>query len=161
MDSLRGSEERLFASAMLVEHRAAQRLGRSLLVGIACKLQLPTKPVISFGFAGALCNTLPIAAVVVVAKVVDKDGAVLWEGKPLAVVVVSTDRIVDSAAERAELHKRSGAHIVDMETGIYARQELLVGGLRVVSDTPAQRLASMSGLCGGFKALRALYSLKW
>ncbi|HUD02968.1 MAG TPA: hypothetical protein VMR46_03065 [Candidatus Paceibacterota bacterium] len=165
--AISATEERLFASAMPVEHRAAQRLGQSLLVGIACKLQLPTRPVISFGFAGALCDTLPMAAAVVISTVVDENGHVLWRGKPLVVqnahqvVVVSADHMVDSVEERAELRKRSGAQVVDMETSIYARLGLLVGGLRVISDTPTQRLASTRGSPRDeSEAHRVLYSLK-
>ena len=165
MSTSTGGQERFFASAMHIEHRAALRLGESLRVGIGCRRQLPTRPVISFGFAGALTGDLPVGSVVVATKVVDQDGTVLWEGEPLAVpgasncIVLASDHFVGSAEEREQLCKRSGATVVDMESGIYARRGLFTGSLRVISDTPTQRLLDFRGLWFGGIALKALHSL--
>src|SRR5438132_603428 len=53
--SLLELEPKLYACAMDIEYRAAKRLGSVLYVGIGCKKQIPVRPVVSFGFAGALC----------------------------------------------------------------------------------------------------------
>ena len=160
-------ERRLFASAMRIEHFAARRLGESILVGVACRLQKPVRPVISFGFAGALTCGLTIGDIIDATKVVDKNGTVLWEGNPLGVVnaytgtVVESDHIVNSAHERARLHIQSGADIVDMESGIYARGGLLRGCVRIVSDTPSERLFSLRVVKFGPKALAALHTVSF
>jgi len=165
MASLKDAEGRLFASAMYIEHRAALKLGESLRVGIGCRRQVPTRPVISFGFAGALAGDLPVGTTVVASKVVDEKGSVLWEGQPLLVrdanvcVVLASDHFVGSPQERAQLCKRSGATVVDMESGIYARLGLFAGSLRVISDTPSDRLYNFKGLWFGGIALKKLHSL--
>ena len=161
-----GDEDRLFACAMKIERSAAKRLGQTILVGVSCKLLMPPRPVISFGVAGALSDDLPVGQVVDINKVVDENGTVLWEGRPLGIrgayvgAIVTTDHIVNNSQERLELCKRSGAKVVDMETGIYAREGKLVGGARVISDSPRYPLTSMRGICVAPVALWVMHTFK-
>jgi nucleoside phosphorylase len=168
MASLRSWEretERVFACALLIERLAAWRLGQTMLVGIGCKRRKPKRPVISFGFAGALRNDLPIASKTYATKVVDENRTTLWEDAPLKVhdahpaVILAVNRIINSAEERQDLRSDTKADIVDMESGIYARDKMFVGGLRVISDTPTQPLGSLPVLWFGAPALWALASI--
>jgi nucleoside phosphorylase len=165
MGSLGGlvqESDRIFACALTIERLAARRHGQTILVGIACKLQVPDRPVISFGFAGALGNDLPIATVIDATKVVDEQGVVLWQGRSLGVrnarpaVILAVNRIINCPEERKDLRRKTGADVVDMESGIYARAGMFAGGLRVISDTPTQPLGSLLALWFGAPALWAL-----
>jgi hypothetical protein len=88
-------------------------------------------------------------------RVVDVEGAVLWEGGPLGVpgaqpaTILAAAAIVDDPAERRALHERTGADAADLESGPLARSGRLQGVLRAVSDTPSRPL---DGIVGGVKA---------
>jgi hypothetical protein len=144
-----------FACAMTVEERIARRLGRTALVGLGASKGIPEGRLVSFGIAGALSGELPVGTVIDATRVVDESGVVLWEGDPLGAApartgtILGATRIVDDPAERAQLHARTGADAVDMESGPLARSGRLVGCLRAVSDTPARRLG---GVAQGAKA---------
>ena len=142
------------ACATTAEARAARRAGlRSALVGLSGVNGVPEGEVVSYGLAGAL-DGLPVGAVVDAVRVVDETGAVLWEGEPLGVpgavrgTILAAERVVDDPAERRELHERTGADAVDLESGVLARSGRLRGVVRAVSDTPERRL---HGICDAVK----------
>ena len=129
-----------FACALPAERRAAKRLGRTVLVGMACTHGVPERDVVSFGLAGALHDGLGVGDVLDATRVVDEHGRTLWEGGPLGVAgarpatVLGAAELVHDAAERRRLHEESGADAVDMESGVLARSGRLAGVVRVVSD---------------------------
>jgi len=130
-----------FACATSAEERVAKRLGlRTVRVGVRVANGVPDAQVVSFGLAGALHEGLRVGDVLDATRVVDADGATLWQGEPLGVpgardaTVLASDDLVHDAAERRRLHEASGADAVDMETGVLARNGRLVGVLRAVSD---------------------------
>jgi adenosylhomocysteine nucleosidase len=138
-----------FACALPAERRAAKRLGRTVLVGMACTHGVPEQDVVSFGIAGSLRDDLPVGTVIDATRVVDESGSVLWEGAPLGVrgarqgTILGASEIVDDPAERARLRARTGADAVDMESAIFARAGRLAGCVRAVSDTPGRRLGPL------------------
>jgi hypothetical protein len=143
-----------FACATTAEERTARRAGlATALVGLRGVNGVPEGDVVSYGLAGAL-DGLPRGAVIDAVRVVDETGAVLWEGEPLGVpgavrgTILASERIVDDPAERRELHERTGADAVDLESGPLARSGRLGGVLRAVSDTPERRL---HGICDAVK----------
>ena len=143
-----------FACATTAEERAGRRAGlATALVGLRGVNGLPEGEVVSYGLAGAL-DGLSTGAVIDAVRVVDETGAVLWEGGPLGVpgavrgTILASERIVDDPAERRELHERTGADAVDLESGVLARSGRLRGVLRAVSDTPERRL---HGICDAVK----------
>jgi len=135
---------------MTAEERAARRLGPTALVGLGVANGVPDGRLVSFGIAGALRPDLPVGTVIDATRVVDENGAVLWEGGPLGVTPARTGtilgavRIVDDPGERARLHAETGADAVDMESGRLARSGRLAGCVRAISDTPEQRLAGLA-----------------
>ena len=150
------------ASATRAEHRVARRAGaRSALVGLGAANGIPGGPLVSFGLAGGLRDDLPLGTVLDATRVVDADGAVLWEGGPLGVpgarpgTILAAAAIVDDAAERRRLHARTGADAADLESGPLARSGRLQGVLRVVSDTPQRPLN------GAASAVRPNGSYDW
>jgi nucleoside phosphorylase len=141
----------IFACAMTVEERIARRLGPTALVGLGVANGVPDgERLVSFGVAGALAEGIPVGTVIDATRVVDEEGAVLWEGGPLGVssarpgTILGASRIVDDPAERARLHDRTGADAVDMESGTLARSGRLAGCIRSISDTPTSRLAGLA-----------------
>jgi len=84
-------------------------------------------------------------------RVVDVEGAVLWEGGPLGVAgaepvtILAAEAIVDDPAERRALHERTGADAADLESGALARSGRLQGVLRAISDTPSRPLEAIAG----------------
>ena len=73
-----------FACATAAEQRAARRAGvRSALVGLGARNGVPEGPVVSFGLTGALRDGLAPGTVVDATRIVDVEGAVLWEGGPV------------------------------------------------------------------------------
>jgi hypothetical protein len=96
-----------------------------------------------------------VGTVIVATRVVDEEGRVLWEGRPLGAspaqtgTILGASRIIDDPEERAELQRSSGADAVDMESGPLARNGSLAGCIRAISDTPDLALA---GLAEGIKA---------
>jgi adenosylhomocysteine nucleosidase len=144
------------ACATAAELRVARRSGmRSALVGLGARNGLPEGPLVSFGLAGALRDGLAPGTVVDATRIVDVEGAVLWEGGPLGVpgaqpaTILAAAAIVDDPAQRRALHERTGADASDLESGPLARSGRLQGVLRAVSDTPARPL---DGIVGGVKA---------
>jgi adenosylhomocysteine nucleosidase len=145
------TDELTYACAMTAEERAARRLGRTALVGLAVANGVPDGArLVSFGVAGALRGGLAIGTVIDATRVVDEHGSVLWEGVPLGVVaarpgtILGADRIVDDPAERAALHASTGADAVDMESAALARSGRLAGCIRSISDTPELNLAGLA-----------------
>jgi hypothetical protein len=143
------------ACATAAEARAARRAGgAAALVGLGAANGIPDGLLVSFGLAGALRDDLAAGTVLDATRVVDADGAVLWEGGPLGVsgaregTILAADAIVDDPAERQRLHERTGADAVDLESGPLARTGRLRGILRAVSDTPSQPL---NGIATGVK----------
>jgi nucleoside phosphorylase len=139
------------ACATKTEERVARKLGaRTALVGIGARRPLPDGPVVSFGLAGGLHDGLACGEVLDATRVVDSDGAVLWEGQGLGVAdarpatILAADTIVDDADERRRLHERTGADAIDMESGALARSGRLVGCLRAISDTPTRPLGPLT-----------------
>jgi threonine dehydrogenase-like Zn-dependent dehydrogenase len=138
-----------FACALAAERRAARKLGPTALVGMACAHGVPEGRLVSFGLAGALRDDLPVGMVIDAVRVVDEEGAVLWQGGPLGIAgarqgtILGASRIVDDPAERVRLAEATGADAVDMESGVYARAGLLAGCIRAVSDTPERQLGPL------------------
>ena len=142
------------ACATTAEARAARRAGlRAALVGLRAVNGVPEAEVVSYGLAGAL-DGLTTGTVIDAVRVVDETGTVLWEGEPLGVpgavrgTILASQRVVDDPAERRELHERTGADAVDLESGVLARSGRLRGVLRAVSDTPERGL---NGICDAVK----------
>jgi nucleoside phosphorylase len=131
----------IFACATTAEERVAKRAGlNAARVGVHAANGVPNGRLVSFGLAGALRDGLNIGEVLDATRVVDEQGATLWEGTPLGVpgaragTVLGSDILVHDAAERRRLHAASGADAVDMESGVLARSGRLAGVVRVISD---------------------------
>jgi hypothetical protein len=132
----------VLACALEVERRIARGAGaRSALVGLGAGLPLPEGRLVSFGVAGGLTEEFRPGMLLTAERVVDVDGAVLWEGEPLrvggaepAVICWSPDGVVNEPEARKELARRSGASAVDMESGVLARSGRLAGVVRAISD---------------------------
>jgi hypothetical protein len=145
------SDALVLACATAAEARAARRAGApAALVGLGAANGIPDGPLVSFGLAGALREDLAAGTVLDATRVVDTDGAVLWEGAPLGVegartgTILAGEALVDDPDERRRLHERTGADAVDLESGPLARTGRLRGVLRAVSDTPSQPLNGMA-----------------
>jgi nucleoside phosphorylase len=130
-----------FACATTAEERVAKRVGlNAARVGVHVANGVPNGRLVSFGLAGALHDGLGIGDVLDATRVVDEQGATLWEGVPLGVpgaraaTVLGSDVLVHDASERRRLHQSSGADAVDMESGVLARSGRLAGVVRVISD---------------------------
>jgi nucleoside phosphorylase len=130
-----------FACATTAEERVAKRAGlNAARVGVHVANGVPNGRLVSFGLAGALREGLGIGEVLDATRVVDAQGATLWEGEPLGVpgaraaTVLGSDVLVHDASERRRLHESSGADAVDMESGVLARSGRLAGVVRVISD---------------------------
>jgi hypothetical protein len=130
-----------FACATTAEERVAKRAGlNAARVGVHVANGVPKGRLVSFGLAGALRGGLGVGDVLDATRVVDEQGATLWEGGPLgvpgarAVTVLGSDVLVYDAVERRRLHESSGADVVDMESGVLARSGRLAGVVRVISD---------------------------
>jgi nucleoside phosphorylase len=130
-----------FACATTAEERVAKRAGlNAARVGVRAANGVPKGRLVSFGLAGALRDGLAVGEVLDATRVVDEQGATLWEGGPLgvpgarAVTVLGSDVLVHDASERRRLHEASGADVVDMESGVLARSGRLAGVVRVISD---------------------------
>jgi hypothetical protein len=145
-----------YVCATKTEARAARRAGlRAAVVGIGASRALPDGPLVSFGLAGALRDDLALGDVIVATRIVDEDGATLWEGEPVAArhatraTVLASPRVVDDPAERRVLHQRTGADVADLESGVLARSGRLAGCLRAVSDTPTHPLGPLATVVDG------------
>jgi hypothetical protein len=133
-----------FACATTAEERVARRAGlKAARIGIRGAAGLPDGELVSFGLAGALHDGLRVGEILDATRVVDSDGATLWEGTPLGVAgareatMLASDVLVHDAAERRRLHASSGADAVDMESGVLAATGRLAGVVRAISDVPS------------------------
>jgi hypothetical protein len=129
-----------FACATSAEERVAKRLGLDAVrVGLAVANGVPEGRVVSFGVAGSL-GGLQVGDVLDATRVVDENGATLWEGPGLGVhgakngVILGGAVLVSDALERDRLRETTGADAVDMETGTLARSGRLAGVVRAISD---------------------------
>ena len=130
------------ACASTAEERAARRAGfRTALVGLGVSRGVPAGRLVSFGVAGGL-DGLAVGTVIDATRIVDEDGAVVWAGPGLGVegsrpgTIVAARRIVDDPIERRQLHERTGADAVDLESGVLAATGRLDGCVRAISDSP-------------------------
>jgi adenosylhomocysteine nucleosidase len=133
------------ACALKVEERAARKAGaKTALVGLGAGLPLPDGRLVSFGFAGGLEPGFRPGTLVTATKVVDADGRTLWDGPALDVegaeqaVVCASDAVANEPEARRDLARRSGASVVDMESGVLASTGRLAGVVRAVSDSGDQ-----------------------
>lgn len=129
-----------------VGREAAAQAARRLILGHRPRL------VVSAGFAGGLAPDLDRGSLIRAAQVTLPDHskklrlahAASANGRDLA--LVTTDRIVTTPAEKADLLAASGADAVDMETfavaEVAAAEGLPCGSLRVISDDADQTLPS-------------------
>ncbi len=137
--------------ALAVEERAAAKGDLPAHVaGLGARGRLPEGPLVSFGLAGALSSGLAPGTLLSARRVVDADGAVLWEEEPLRVpgaltaVVCDAGRVVDDPVERRELARRTGAVAVDTESATLAVTGRLAGVVRAVSDTPERTVGPLA-----------------
>ncbi len=147
------------ACALRVEEKAARKAGaKTALVGLGAGLPLPDGRLVSFGFAGGLEPGFRPGTLVTATRVVDADGRTLWDGPALAVegaeqaVVCASDSVANEPEARRDLAKRSGASVVDMESGVLASTGRLAGVVRAVSDSgdrPVGRLVCAGKADGG------------
>ena len=137
--------------ATRTEARAARRAGhRAAVVGIGVRRELPEGPLVSFGLAGALHDGVARGEVLDATRVVDIEGAILWEGEALGAAgarqatILAMRGVVDDPDERRALHRKTGADAADMESGELARSGRLAGCVRAISDTPSSPLGPLA-----------------
>jgi nucleoside phosphorylase len=157
-----------FACATAAEARVAKRAGlNAARVGVRVANGVPNGQLVSFGLAGALHDGLGIGEVLDATRVVDEQGATLWEGGPLGVpgarpaTVLGSDVLVHDALERERLHQSSGADAVDMESGVLARSGRLAGVVRVISDDVASAIEGVDTTVHPDGRTDALGLLRW
>jgi hypothetical protein len=129
-----------FCCATTAEERVAKRLGLTTArMGLGVANGVPEGQLVSFGVAGSL-GGLEVGEVLDATRVVDENGATLWEGEGLGVrgarqgTLLGGSVLVSSAAERDRLREATGADAVDMESGTLARSGRLAGVVRAISD---------------------------
>ena len=147
------------ACALKVEEKAAWKAGaRTALVGMGAGLPLPDGRLVSFGFAGGLEPRLQPGTLVTATKVVDAEGRTLWDGPALELgdavpaVVCAIGEVANEPEARRALARRSGASVVDMESGVLASTGRLAGVVRAISDSsdrPVGRLVCAGKADGG------------
>jgi adenosylhomocysteine nucleosidase len=137
--------------ALDVEERGARKGGAcAWRAGLGAGGPLPEGRLVSFGLAGALIPGLEPGTLLSARKIVDEEGATLWEGEPLpvpgalAAVVCGSGRVVDEPAARRALAERTGAVAVDMESAALAGSGRLAGAVRAISDTPARPVGRLA-----------------
>jgi hypothetical protein len=119
------------------------------VVGLGVSRGVPAGRLVSFGVAGGL-DGLEVGTVIDATRIVDEQGAVLWEGPGLGIsgarpgTVVAARRIVDDPSERLRLRERTGGDAVDLESGLLAATGRLDGCVRAVSDTPRRTLVALA-----------------
>lgn len=141
----------MLVCALEVEERVARKGGaRAWRAGLGAGGPLPEGRLVSFGLAGALIPGLEPGTLLSARKIVDAEGATVWEGEPLpvpgalAAVVCGLGRVVDEPAARRALAERTGAVAVDMESAALAGSGRLAGAVRAISDTPARPVARLA-----------------
>jgi hypothetical protein len=142
------------ACALKVEEKAARKAGaRTAVIGLGAGLPLPDGRLVSFGFAGGLDSRFGPGTLVTATKVVDPTGRTLWDGPALDVagaeraVVCAADGVANEPDERRTLAERSGASVVDMESGVLASTGRLAGVVRAVSDSSEHPVGKL--VCAG------------
>jgi hypothetical protein len=138
-----------FCCATSAEERVAKRLGLTTArIGLGVANGVPEGRLVSFGVAGSL-GGLAVGEVLDATRVVDENGATLWEGDGLGArgarpgVLLGGSVLVSNAAERDRLRETTGADAVDMESGTLARSGRLAGVVRAISDDAS---SSVEGL---------------
>jgi adenosylhomocysteine nucleosidase len=129
------------ACALKVEEKAARKAGaRTAVIGLGAGLPLPDGQIVSFGFAGGLEPGLRPGTLITATKVVDPAGRTLWDGPALEVegaepaVICASELVANEPSERHALAERTGATVVDMESGVLASTGRLAGVVRAISD---------------------------
>jgi adenosylhomocysteine nucleosidase len=129
------------ACALKVEEKAARKGGaQTAVIGLGAGLPLPEGQIVSFGFAGGLEPGLRPGTLVTATKVVDPAGRTLWDGPALEVegaepaVICASELVANEPGERHALAERTGATVVDMESGVLASTGRLAGVVRAISD---------------------------
>jgi nucleoside phosphorylase len=142
------------ACALRVEEKAARVSGaRTALVGLGAGRPLPDGRLVSFGFAGGLAADLEPGELVTAERVVDVEGRTLWEGEPIdvpgarRVVTCAVEEVANDPEARLALAERTGAHVVDMESGRLAATGRLAGVVRAISDTGTEPVGALA--CAG------------
>ena len=142
------------ACALRVEEKAARKGGaRTALVGLGANLPLPDGRLVSFGFAGGLEPRFRPGVLVTATKVVDSNGETLWDGPALEIegaepaVVCAAEGVANEPDARRVLARRSGAAVVDMESGVLASTGRLAGVVRAISDVGDQPVGRL--VCAG------------
>jgi len=142
------------ACALKVEERAARKAGaKTALVGLGAGLALPDGRLVSFGFAGGLDPRFTPGTLITATKVVDPQGRTLWDGPGLDLagaeraVLCAADRVANDPGDRRRLAERSGASVVDLESGVLARTGRLAGVVRAVSDSGERPVGKL--VCAG------------
>jgi adenosylhomocysteine nucleosidase len=152
--------------------KAAARRGTELLIA-------GHRPrwIISAGFAGALDPALARNDPVVPGEVVDLEGEVITLGTSIPSLpprvrtgcrLLSVNRVITRAADKAELRRVSGADLIDMETSAVAmlarERSLRFLSLRIISDDATVELpsevANLLSHSGSYRlgmALRAIW----
>jgi len=151
------SEQREFAGLRSKAERERYVLvangagGKLAAEGIrAALLEMKADAMISTGFCGGLDPELQIGQVVAASRVIDVDsGEEFAASVPAgfrAVTFACEDRVVQTAADKADLRRRTGASAVDMESAAVARQAQSIGVpfycVRVVTDTASDTFAN-------------------
>jgi adenosylhomocysteine nucleosidase len=129
------------ACALKVEEKAARKAGaRTAVIGLGAGLPLPEGQIVSFGFAGGLEPGLRPGTLITATRVVDPAGRTLWDGPALEVegaepaVICASELVANEPSERHALAERTGASVVDMESGVLASTGRLAGVVRAISD---------------------------
>jgi nucleoside phosphorylase len=124
-----------------VEEKAARKAGaRTAVIGLGAGLPLPEGQIVSFGFAGGLEPGLRPGTLITATRVVDPAGRTLWGGPALEVegaepaVICASELVANEPSERHALAERTGATVVDMESGVLASTGRLAGVVRAISD---------------------------
>jgi adenosylhomocysteine nucleosidase len=134
--------------------------------------------IISAGFAGALNPALERNDLALPAELTDADGRLVRLGRPESLGngirhvtgrLLTVDRVILDPVEKAELHRTTGADLVDMETAgvaeVCAERLIRFLSIRIVSDDARTVLppevASLLTKSGSYRvgaALRAIWS---
>ena len=156
-----------FACATTAEERVAKRLGLDTVrVGLAVANGVPEGRLVSFGVAGSL-GGLAVGDVLDATRVVDENGATLWEGPGLGVrgarngTLLGGSVLVHDAVERDQLRAASGADAVDMESGTLARSGRLAGVVRAISDDASSSVEGLDLTIHGDGRTNVLGLLRW
>ena len=151
--SAKGSALTLVCALKIEEHAARKAGAKTAVVGLGAGLPLPEGQLVSFGFAGGLGDTLRPGTLVTATKVVDPSGRTLWDGPALEVpgaepaVVCASDGVANEPEARRALAERTGAAVVDMESGVLASTGRLAGVVRAISDSGDQPVGRL--VCAG------------